>query len=104
MAPTMEQLRMITSKEGIADLYVKSLGTPKTRVNHTLLKPPQTISPNVQWPVPSIDDIARDFTSWYAGFVSCVKGLDTQINLPATHEMVQYMGQNFEQAKDAIAA
>ena len=105
MPPTMEKLTTLMTKQGIADLYQQSLGSQKTRINHLLLGQPQTINnPNVKWPIPSVHDVERDFTSWYGGVCALGKGIDPSVSPPGVTEMVKYIATQFEQVKDAIAA
>ena len=105
MRPTItpEKLEELITKEGIASLYMQSLGKNSTRKTHVLLKPP-TSPPNVPWPAPSIHDLELDFASWYGGVIALVTGIDPDLALSSTQEMTEYVAKHFDRAKAAIAA
>jgi len=91
------------TKDVIADLYFRSLGNIETRKNHVLLLP-KIAEANLKAPPPSVHDIEKDFTAWYGGVLSLTRELDPDTHLPPTNQMVAFIGQNFDRAKQAIAA
>ena len=91
------------SKEEIANCYFDSLGNKTTRQTHTLLAPKIAMASSNPTP-PSIHDIELDFTSWYGGFIGLGKAIDAGVELPPVPEMCRFVTQNFERAKQAIAA
>ena len=102
MTKTLTDLSELT-KEKIADLYFASLGNSDTRKNHVLLLP-KIAEANVTAPIPSVHDIEMDFRAWYGGFLSLGRAFDPGTVLVPTNQMVGYIGQNFDKAKQAIAA
>ena len=101
MPPIHEKLATIVTKQGIADLYIWSLGNSKTRLSHVLLKPPLSSSDTA---APSERDIKLDFVSWFAGYVSAIHGIDAEQVVPPQEVMVDYILKNFEKALTAVAA
>jgi hypothetical protein len=99
---TLNELSELT-QDGIADLYFQSLGNPKTRGSHVLLKPKITEAA-VPTPEPSVHDIEMDFTSWYGGLLSLANGIDPGIDLPTPRAMASVIIKGFERAKAALAA
>jgi hypothetical protein len=89
------------TKEGIADLYFRSLGSTNTRRMHTQLYRSGSA------PVPTQLDIEHDFTSWYGGMIALAQTIDPGVELPAVKEMCAFVATNatnFDRAKSLIAA
>jgi hypothetical protein len=100
MPPTTVTNVSNLTKETIADLYFASLKTPEMRESHSLIYPGGAN----RVPSPSTHDVGLDFKGWYGGLQSLAQSIDPGCALPGLKEMAGYINQNFDRAKDAIAA
>jgi hypothetical protein len=89
------------TKEGIGDLYFKSLGNIETRKMHSGLATARSGPTPV---APVIHDVELDFKCWYSGLLSLARAIDPGVELVPAQEMTGFIVQNFERAKTAIAA
>jgi hypothetical protein len=96
MAPTPKPFNKVgeLTREEIADLFFKSLGNLETRKTHVML----STATNTR------EEIGNDFKSWYGGVVSIVRAIEPDAALPGVADMVNFVTQNPDRVRAAIAA